>query len=83
MAYGFNAEGGTKNFNFPPVVPIQSYGDALTLVKRGFPQDGFFLRAESFYNAASYLDDLEGAGTKLRWDVAAPAVPMAKAFYPW
>ncbi len=59
VASGFNAEGGTKNFNFSTRSTHSELWGALTLVKRGFPQDGFFLRAESFYNAASYLDDLE------------------------
>lgn len=29
----------------------------LTVVKSAFPEDAFFLRAESFYNTASYLDE--------------------------
>ena len=29
----------------------------ISLIRRFYPKDGFFLRAESFYNTASYLDD--------------------------
>lgn len=40
--------------------PNSSLWKEITLVK-GYrrPRDGFFLRAESFYNAASYIDELD------------------------
>lgn len=56
VAYGFNAEGGTRNFNFSTSETHSDLYRYLTLTKRAFPKDGFFLRAESFYNAASYID---------------------------
>lgn len=56
VAYGFNAEGGTKNFRFETTQTHSRLWEHLTLVKRGYAQDGFFLRAESLYNAASYID---------------------------
>lgn len=59
VAYGFNPEGGTKNFNF---ATKQSHSDLwkyLTLSKGKFAKDGFFLRAESFYNVASNIDDMD------------------------
>ena len=59
VAYGFNPEGGTKNFNF---ATNQSHSDLwryLTLSKGKFAKDGFFLRAESFYNVASNIDDMD------------------------
>lgn len=59
VAYGFNPEGGTKNFNF---ATNQSHSDLwkhLTLSKGKFAKDGFFLRAESFYNVASNIEDLD------------------------
>lgn len=59
VAYGFNPEGGTKNFSFSTEDSHSGLWKALTLVKRGFAADGFFLRAESFYNAASYIDRLD------------------------
>lgn len=58
MAVGFNAEGGSRNFNFSTsATHSQLY--QLLKVARGVvrPRDGFFLRAESFYNVASAVDD--------------------------
>lgn len=59
VAYGFNAEGGTRNFNFSTNETHSDLYRYLTLTKRAFPKDGFFLRAESFYNTASYIDELD------------------------
>lgn len=58
VAYGFNPEGGTKNFLFSTNDTHSELCDHLTLSKKAFPKDGFFLRAESFYNVASYVDDV-------------------------
>lgn len=59
VAYGFNAEGGTKNFNFSTSNSHSELFEHLTLAKSKYPKDGFFLRAESFYNAASYIDKMD------------------------
>ncbi|MCD7906998.1 MAG: AAA family ATPase [Clostridium sp.] len=58
VAYGFNPEGGTKNFLFSTRDTHSDFSSALRL-RKGVrkPQDGFFLRAESFYNVASQVDD--------------------------
>ena len=61
VAYGFNAEGGTRNFNFETKRSHSELYDHITLVKRGLAKDGFFLRAESMYNAASYIDETGSA----------------------
>ncbi len=52
--YGFNPEGGTKNYSFSTYDSHSELCDAITLSK-GFkkPGWGYFLRAESFYNVAS------------------------------
>lgn len=65
VAYGFNPEGGSKNYRFATAESHSGLWENLTLVKHRFPKDGFFLRAESFYNVASYIDELdsEPAGT--------------------
>src|SRR5256885_6594668 len=57
--YGFNAEGGSKNFNFATHESHSDLHDFIRL-ERGVlrPSDGFFLRAESFYNVASEIDRL-------------------------
>ncbi|MGV8984095.1 AAA family ATPase [Clostridium sp.] len=62
-AYGFNPEGGTKNFNFSTTSTHSDLYKYLRLVK-GIkrPEDGFFLRAESFYNVASNIDELDKFG---------------------
>ncbi|KEI10776.1 AAA family ATPase [Clostridium novyi] len=60
LSYGFNAEGGSLDYNF---VTNDSHSDLYKFVKltKGVikPKDGFFLRAESFYNLASYVDELD------------------------
>lgn len=58
VAYGFNAEGGTRNFNFATSATHSDLYRYLTILKSAYPKDGFFLRAESFYNVASYADAL-------------------------
>src|SRR5215469_16915016 len=54
VAAGFNPEGGTKNFRFGTRISHSPLHEHLTLVK-GIrrPRDGFFLRAESFFNVAT------------------------------
>lgn len=60
VATGFNAEGGTKNFRFSTSATESPLCDYLTVVRGGRRErDGFFLRAESVYTAASYLDAVE------------------------
>ena len=59
-AYGFNPEGGTKNFNFSSRDTHSDLQQYMRLIKGLItPKDGFFLRAESFYNFASNVDDLD------------------------
>ena len=57
VAWGFNPEGGTVNFNFSTRDSHSRLWERLRLI-RGVrrPRDGFFLRAESFYNTSSYID---------------------------
>ena len=60
IAMNFNPEGGTANFNFSTSDShSELYNHLITIrgVKRN--RDGFFLRAESFYNAISYMDTLD------------------------
>lgn len=60
VAYGFNAEGGTKNFTFSTAASHSELWEHLTLAKNRFAKDGFFLRAESFYNVATNIDQMDG-----------------------
>lgn len=58
-AWGFNPEGGSRNFSFSTRASESGLHEHLQLV-RGIrrPKDGFFLRAESFYNVATEVDRL-------------------------
>jgi predicted ATPase len=59
IAAGFNPEGGTLNFRFSTEESHSTLHEYIRLV-RGVdrPKDGFFLRAESFYNVASEINKL-------------------------
>ena len=59
VAYGFNPEGGSKNFNFSTNSTHSELWEHLTLVKRNYAKDGFFLRAESLYNVATNIEQLD------------------------
>lgn len=59
VAFGFNAEGGTRNFCFSTNETHSPLFKSLTLLKRGFAEDGFFLRAESLYNVATNIEQLD------------------------
>lgn len=61
VAYGFNPEGGTINFNFSTRSSHSNLYRAISLGKRQYPKDGFFLRAESLYNVASNIEDMDNA----------------------
>lgn len=57
MALGFGQEGGTKNVHFRTVDSVSELYKSLRLAKGvPIPKDGYFLRAESFFNIASYMD---------------------------
>ena len=56
VAMGFNAEGGGREHRFSTRDSHSELWQLLTTVKSTTPDDGFFLRAESFYNTSSYID---------------------------
>ncbi|WP_019241842.1 MULTISPECIES: AAA family ATPase [Bacillus] len=58
-SYGFNPEGGTRNFNFSSFSSHSTLHDYIRVVKGAErPLDGFFFRAESFYNVATNIEEL-------------------------
>lgn len=59
VACGFNAEGGTRNFTFSTRATHSELGEYITVARRRYPRDGFFLRAESFYNVATNIDEMD------------------------
>ncbi len=60
VSLGFNAEGGSKNFNFGTRRSHSVLHEYLRISK-GFrqPRDGYFLRAESFFNVATEIENLD------------------------
>ena len=65
VAYGFNPEGGTKNYNFSTYDSHSELHEAITLSK-GYRRanGGYFLRAESFYNVATKEEEYAVAGAE-------------------
>jgi len=60
VALGFNPEGGSKNFRFSTENSHSDLHEYLKIVKGySYPSDGYFLRAESFYNVATNIDELD------------------------
>jgi predicted ATPase len=58
---GFNAEGGSRNFDFVTRAshsPLYEYLELDRCFRRK-PTDGYFLRAESFFNVASEIEKLD------------------------
>ena len=54
VAYGFNPEGGTRNYHFSTRDTHSELCDAIRLVRNpSKARWGYFLRAESFYNVAT------------------------------
>lgn len=59
VAYGFNPEGGSRNFMFKTSDTHSNLSEYIKLTKGvSKPKDDFFLRAESFYNVASNIDEM-------------------------
>src|SRR3712207_6225437 len=60
VAAGFNAEGGSTNFSFATRRSESPLHRALRLVRRARrPRTGFFLRAESYFNVATHIEELD------------------------
>ena len=58
--YGFNPEGGSKNFNFSTKSTHSELHNFIKVIKGvRQPKNGYFLRAESFYNVATQIDKLD------------------------
>lgn len=59
VALGFNAEGGSRHFNFTTRAShsnLHAYLDIARGTRK--PRTGYFLRAESFFNVATQVDQL-------------------------
>lgn len=63
VALGFNAEGGTMNFSFETAATHSELYNYLRIARGARrPRDGFFFRAESYYNLATSIDEMDRAG---------------------
>ena len=63
LALGFNPEGGSRNFSFSTRNTHSGLYNYLRLHRGPYrPKDGFFLRAESFYNTATEVERLADSG---------------------
>lgn len=67
---GFNPEGGSRNFNFHTMDSHSCLHENLVLARTHQKnRDGYFLRAESYYNVASEierLDEVRGGGRPVK-----------------
>src|SRR5882724_9548997 len=60
VAWGFNPEGGTKNFRFQTRASHSALHEYLRLIKSAKrARDGFFIRAESLFNLATEIEHLD------------------------
>jgi predicted ATPase len=75
IALGFNAEGGSRNFRFgtrPSHSELHQYLRTVRSIRR--PRDGFFLRAESYFNVATEIERIDAE--------PGPGAPIGPAFGP-
>ncbi|WP_460506071.1 AAA family ATPase [Hydrogenophaga soli] len=60
VSLGFNPEGGSKNFSFGTRTSHSELHQFLRIAKGvKHPKDGYFLRAESFFNVATEIERLD------------------------
>ncbi|KAA9021573.1 AAA family ATPase [Niallia endozanthoxylica] len=60
VALGFNPEGGTLNFNFSSYDSHSNLNQYLRIAKGVYrAENPFFFRAESFYNLATHIEELD------------------------
>ena len=63
--YGFGREGGTRNFVSESTASLHAVDPLVRALRLSFDRRtgmGFFLRAESFFNVATYVDQIGGQG---------------------
>lgn len=73
VSLGFNAEGGSKNFSFGTRRSHSELHEYLRIAK-GLrrPRDGYFLRAESFFNVATEIEEMD--------KIPCPAPPIINSY---
>ncbi|MEI6085139.1 MAG: AAA family ATPase [Verrucomicrobiota bacterium] len=75
VAWGFNAEGGSLNHRFATRASHSPLHEFLK-IERGLrrPRDGWFLRAESFFNVATNLEELDAIAAAIPKLTAPPLI---------
>jgi predicted ATPase len=63
VVFGMNLEGGSRNFRFSTRAQPAPLADHLVARWRRRPSSDFFLRAESFYNVATQIEELGVGGS--------------------
>src|SRR5260370_40700017 len=61
--YRFGRDGGNRNISFGTTSSVRSIDSLVCAIRVGFTNrtgSGFYLRAESFFNVASYVDSVGG-----------------------
>ncbi len=61
--YGFGREGGNRNISFETTSSVRAIDSLVRALRVGFTNrtgSGFYLKAESFFNVASYVDSVGG-----------------------
>jgi predicted ATPase len=75
VALGFNAEGGSRNFRFGTRPSHSELHEHLRVIRgRERPRDGFFLRAESYFNVATEIENLDA--------IPSPGPPIGPTYGP-
>lgn len=63
VALGFNPEGGTRNFQFSTYRDASGLSEATHVIRtHERPRNGYFFRAESFFNVATKAQEYWGSG---------------------
>jgi predicted ATPase len=75
VALGFNAEGGSRHFQFGTRASHSELHQYLRII-RGIsrPRDGYFLRAESYFNVATEIENIDAQ--------PGPGAPIAPSYGP-
>ena len=70
---GFNAEGGSKNFRFSTRASHSELHSHLMLRKGNQrPRDGYFFRAESYFNLATTIEQIDDDPDNVNYNSGAP-----------
>ncbi len=83
---GFGPEGGSKNINFTTAdkktyAPAEQLSKCLTLSWRKKTREGYFFRAESFYNVANHLDTVMPDALQFYGDKSLHAQSHGESFF--